>query len=56
MNTRQSQYKRLRFAPEIIRYTVLLYYRFSLSKRDIEGLPVQREIFVSYESIRTLVP
>ena len=34
MNT----YKRHRFPPEIISYTVWLYYRFNLSHRDIEDL------------------
>ncbi len=29
-----------------------LYYRFSLSQRDIEGLLAERGIIVSYESIR----
>jgi putative transposase len=48
MNT----YKGHRFPPEIIRYTVWLYYRFNLSHRDIEDLLAERGIVVSYESIR----
>ena len=48
MNT----YKRHRFPPEIISYAVWLYYRFSLSHRDVEDLLAEREITVSYESIR----
>jgi putative transposase len=48
MNT----YKRHRFPPDIISYTVWLYYRFNLSHRDIEDLLAQRGITVSYETIR----
>ena len=48
MNT----YKRHRFPPEIISYAVWLYFRFNLSYRDIEDLLAEREITVSYESIR----
>jgi len=48
MNT----YKRHRFPPDIISYAVWLYYRFSLSHRDIEDLLAERGINVSRESIR----
>ena len=48
MNT----YKRHRFPPEIIGYAVWLYYRFSLSHRDIEDLLAERGITVSHESVR----
>lgn len=41
-----------RFPPEVIRYTVWLYFRFTLSLRDIEELLAQRGIEVSYETIR----
>ncbi len=47
MNT----YKRYRFPPDIISYTVWLYFRFSLSHRDIEDLLAERGITVSHESI-----
>jgi len=47
-----SLYKRHRFPPEIIQYTVWLYHRFNLSQRDIEDLLAERGIVVSYESIR----
>jgi len=43
MNT----YKRYRFPPEIISYSVWLYYRFNLSHRDIEDLLAERGITVS---------
>ena len=45
-------YKRHRFPPDIISYAVWLYYRFSLSHRDIEDLLAERGITVSRESIR----
>ena len=48
MNT----YKRHRFPPDIISYTVWLYYRFNLSHRDIEDLLAERGITVTRESIR----
>ena len=48
MNT----YKRHRFPPGIISYAVWLYYRFSLSRRDIEYLLAERGITVSREAIR----
>lgn len=51
MNT----YKRHWFPPEIISYAVWLYYRFSLSHRDIEDLLAERSVTVSHESIRLLV-
>lgn len=45
-------YKGLRFPPEIISYTVWLYYRFSLSFRDVEELLAQRGMVVTYEAVR----
>lgn len=45
-------YKRHRFPPDIISYAVWLYYRFSLSHRDIEDLLAERGVTVSHESIR----
>lgn len=48
MNT----YKRHRFPPEIISYSVWLYFRFNLSHRDIEDLLAERGIIVSREAIR----
>lgn len=44
--------KRHRFPAEVIRHAVLLYFRFSLSFRDVEELLAQRGIDVSYETIR----
>ena len=45
-------YKRHRFPSDIISYAVWLYFRFNLSRRDIEDLLAQRIIIISYESIR----
>ena len=45
-------FKRHRFPSEVIRHAVWLYFRFSLSLRDVEELMAQRGIDVSYETIR----
>ncbi len=45
-------YKRHRFPPEVISHCVWLYYRFSLSYRDIELIMAERGLTLSYESIR----
>ncbi|TNF91449.1 MAG: IS6 family transposase [Gammaproteobacteria bacterium] len=45
-------YRGYRFPPEIFSHTVWLYHRFTLSLRDIEDLLAERNIIVSYESIR----
>jgi putative transposase len=51
MNSR-SKYYGHRFPPEIISHAVWLYHRYCLSFRDIEDLLAERNIIVSYESIR----
>ena len=48
-------FKRHRFPPEVIRYAVWLYFRFTLSLRDVEELLAQRGIEVSREAIRCWV-
>ena len=45
-------YKRHRFPADVIRHAVWLYFRFTLSFRDVEELLAQRGIEVSYETIR----
>ena len=45
-------YKGFRFPQEIIAHAVWLYFRFSLSYRDVEELLAERGIIVSYETIR----
>ena len=44
-------YKRHRFPADVIRQAVWLYYRFTLSFRDVEELLAQRGVDVSYEKI-----
>ena len=48
-------FKRHRFPPEVIRYAVWLYFRFTLSVRDVEELLAQRGIEVSREAVRCWV-
>jgi putative transposase len=48
-------FKRHRFAPDVIRYAVRLYFRFTLSIRDVEELLAERGIEVSRETIRCWV-
>jgi putative transposase len=45
-------YIRHRFPAEIISHCVWLYYRFTLSYRDVEELMVERGVTVTYETIR----
>lgn len=44
---RPISFKRHRFPAEVIRYAVWLYFRFTLSLRDVEELLAQRGIDVS---------
>ena len=52
MTTNKPSYRGYRFPPEIISHAVWLYYRFCLSFRDLEDLPAERGVIVSYETIR----
>lgn len=45
-------FKRRRFPPSIIRHSIWLYARFTLSLRDIEELLSERGLDVSYETVR----
>jgi len=45
-------FKRHRFPPDVIRYAVWLYYRFTLSLRDVEDLLAERSIDLCYETVR----
>ena len=45
-------YHGYRFPPESISHAVWLYHRFTLSLRDIEDLLAERNVIVSYESVR----
>ena len=52
MRSPPSPYHGYRFPPEIISYCVWLYFRFSVSYRDIEELMAERGVIVTYETIR----
>jgi transposase-like protein len=45
-------FDRHRFPPDVIRHAVWLYFRFTLSFRDVEDLLAERGIDVSYETVR----
>ena len=49
---KRISYARHRFPPDVIRQAVWLYFRFTLSFRDVEDLMAERGIEVSYETIR----
>jgi len=52
MKTPSNPYRGHRFPAEIISHAVWLYFRFTLSFRDIDELLAARGIFVTYETIR----
>ena len=45
-------YRRHRFPPDVISRCVWLYYRFSLSYRDVELMMAERGLELTYETIR----
>ena len=45
-------FKRHRFPADVIRHAVWLYFRLSVSFRDVEDIMAERGIEVSYETIR----
>ncbi len=45
-------YQRHRFPPEIISYSVWLYFRFALSYRDVEELLAERGVILTDETVR----
>ena len=49
------RYRRHRFPPEIIQHAIWLYLRFTLSYRDVEELPAERGLEISYETVRRWV-
>jgi putative transposase len=51
-STDPALYKRHRYPTEIIAHAVWLYFRFTLSYRDVEEILAARGILVSYETIR----
>jgi putative transposase len=49
---RPISFKRHRFPADVIRQAVWLYFRFTMSLRDVEDLLAERGIDVSYETVR----
>ena len=52
MNSAHPSYRGHRFPVEIISHCVWLYFRFTLSFRDVEEMMATRGVAVTYESIR----
>jgi putative transposase len=52
MGNPAPSYKGHRYPVEVISHCVWLYFRFSLSFREVEGLMLQRGVMVSYETVR----
>jgi putative transposase len=52
MTSPPDPHYRHRFPAEIIGYAVWLYHVFSLSLRDVELIPAERGVVVSYETVR----
>jgi len=52
MSTSASRYHRHRFPTEIIGHCVWLYFRFTLSFRDVEEMLAMRGGAITYETVR----
>src|SRR2546425_8537252 len=52
MTSQVPNYHGYRFPPEIISHAIWLYQRFDLSFRDVDDPLAQRDITVTYETIR----
>ena len=52
MKSSKSLYHHRRFTAEIISHCVLLYFRFSLSYRDVEEIMAARGVILTYETLR----
>ena len=52
---KKIDYDGYRFPPAIIQQAIWLYFRFTLSFRDVEDLLAERGITVSYETVRRWV-
>jgi hypothetical protein len=52
VRTATASYKGHRYPVEILNHCVWLYFRFSLSFREVEELMLARGVVVSYETIR----
>jgi len=51
----ELSHRRHRFPPVVIQHAVWLYLRFTLSYRDVEDLPAERGLDISYETVRSWV-
>ncbi len=51
-NAAANLYKRHRFPAEIISHCVWLYFRFSLSYRDVKEMMAERGVILSSETVR----
>jgi putative transposase len=56
VGTDTPSYAGFRFPVEIISHAVWLYYRFTLSFREVEELMLERGVVVSHEAIRQWCP
>ena len=52
MNVSPSLYRRHRFPAEVISHCVWLYFRFSVSYRDVEEMMAMRGLLLTHETIR----
>jgi len=52
MHPTASLYRRHRFPAEIISHCIWLYFRFTLSYRDVQEIMAMRGVALSYEAIR----
>jgi putative transposase len=52
MNDVKNPYAGYRYPAKIISHAVWLYFRFTLSYRDMEELPAARGLIVTYETVR----
>jgi putative transposase len=49
---RQLSFKRHRFPADVIRHSIWLYAKFTLSYRDVEEMLAERGLDISYETVR----
>ncbi len=52
MDDAKNPYAGYRFPAEIISHTVWMYFRFTLSYRDVEELLTARGLIVTHETVR----
>ena len=50
--TKRSPFRYFKTSPEIIRLAVMMYVRFPVSLRNVEGLLHERGINISHENVR----